>query len=84
MSKEHDKLIKKVETAQKAFEDAKAELKAFLKENPLTVKTYSLHELRMIREKTAKTSEEDHKKSNESTAKQVQREALINEAKSAS
>lgn len=80
----HESLMSKIVEADKALKSAKAEYKAFCKENPLAPhKQPTLHELRKLREKTNKTTDEDHQKANKAAAQAAQKEQLKQELKGA-
>ena len=53
----HESLMAEIVTAEKAFNDCK--------ENPLTLpRQPTVHELRLMREKNAKTTNEEHQRAN--------------------
>lgn len=79
----HETLIQAITDAESALAKAKADYKDFCKENPLKApRQPTLQELRLMREKLNKATVEDHQKANQAAASQVQKQAIIDAAKS--
>ena len=65
----HESLMNDIVEAEKNLFDAKSAYKVFCKENPLELpKAPTLHEARLMREKTEKVTLADHQKSNKLAA----------------